>query len=107
VETPKIVFSKTINQSPWNNTTLFNGELVPEIKALKQQGSDIMVYGGGELMSVMISEKLIDEGHLFINPVVLGNGIPIFQGVSGKQDYALVSAISFGCGIVEITYNPC
>jgi len=107
VETPKVVFSKTLTTSPWERTRIASGKLVEEINALKKQkGSDMIVYGGSKFVSSLIKEKLIDELHLFINPAVIGKGLPIFQEVTGKQSYKLMASKAFECGIVVLTYQP-
>jgi dihydrofolate reductase len=107
VETLKIVFTKTLKTANWENTILNNGDLVDEINALKQQsGGDIIAYGGGTFVSALIKEQLIDELHFFINPVVLGNGMPIFQAITAHQPYKLVSSIPFDCGIIALQYKP-
>ena len=68
IETPKIVFSKTLEKSEWINTEISKGDLRTEIIRIKnQQGRDIIVYGGASFDSSLIKEKLIDEFYLFIN----------------------------------------
>src|SRR5215212_9178027 len=72
---PKIVFTKTLDQSTWNNTALAKGDLTEEIGGLKKQpGKDILVFGGAHFVSSLIKEGLIDEYHLIINPTAMGNG---------------------------------
>lgn len=67
--TPKVVFTKTLEQSPWDNTELATGDLADEVTQLKKQdGNDIIVYGGADFVSSLIKEGLIDEYHLFVNP---------------------------------------
>ncbi|MBK6989768.1 MAG: dihydrofolate reductase family protein [Bacteroidetes bacterium] len=106
VNTPKVVFTKTLEKSVWENTVLAKGDLVKEINALKQKpGGDMIVYGGGKFVSSLIKEKLIDELHLFINPAVIGNGMTIFASVTEKQNYQLLNVKSFDCGIVVLTYK--
>ena len=106
VMTHKVVFSKTLTTSEWANTTVAGGALAEEIRTLKnQEGGDLIVYGGGTFVSSLIRENLIDELHLFINPVVLGSGRPIFQAVTEKQPYRLAAATPFECGIVVLTYT--
>ena len=108
-DTPKVVFSKTLNQSEWDNTVLAKGDLVDEITKLKQQdGKDIMVYGGATFVSSLIKHRLIDEFHLFVNPVAIGNGLPIFQELESKQHLTLLKSTAFSCGIVVLNYalNP-
>ena len=75
MQTPKIVFTKTLNKSEWPNTRLATGDLKDEITKLKNQdGGDIIVYGGASFDSSLIKENLIDEYYLFVNPVAIGNG---------------------------------
>jgi dihydrofolate reductase len=104
--TRKVVFSKTLNKSEWDNTVLAKGDLVEEITKLKEQdGKDIIVYGGATFVSALIKHGLIDEFHLFINPTAIGNGMTIFKGLDSNQNLALVRALSFDCGIVVLNYE--
>lgn len=106
VHTPKVVFTKTLTTSEWDNTVLAKGDLSEEINILKNsEGRDLIVYGGSKFVSSLIKENLIDELHLFINPVVLGNGLAIFQSVNTKQNYKLVDVHKFNCGIVVLCYK--
>jgi dihydrofolate reductase len=104
-ETPKVVFTKTLEKSEWDNTVLAKGDIVEEISKLKKQnGSDIIAYGGSIFVTSLIQHGLIDELHLFINPTAIGRvGLPIFDG---KQDLRLVKASPFECGIVVLRYEP-
>ncbi len=107
VDMPKVVFSKTLLTSPWHNATIAQGELVDEIRDLKNQnGRDMIVYGGGKFVSSLIKENLIDELHLFINPAVIGKGMPIFNAISTKRDFQLIHSSRFSCGIMVLTYRP-
>ena len=72
IETPKFVFTKTLNKSEWVNTEIATGDLAKEINELKSQnGKNIIVYGGASFDSSLIREGLIDEYHLFVNPAEL------------------------------------
>lgn len=105
-ETPKIVFSKTLAASEWDNTDVENGDFVTRIQNLKQQaGGDIIVYGGAQFVSSLIREGLIDEFHLFVNPSIIGKGMPIFQQVSSTQAIKIAKTIQFDCGIVLLKYE--
>jgi len=105
-ETKKIVFSNSLKSSPWSNTSVARGDLKKEVLELKKMnGNDIIAYGGSRFVSALIKEKLIDELHLFVNPVVIGRGMPIFGDVNTKQFYKPVDVQSFDCGIVMIQYN--
>lgn len=97
---PKIVFTKTLKQSNWDNTILATGDIVDEITKLKNQdGKDIIVYGGANFVSELIKNRLIDEYHLLINPTLIGDGMAIFKGITDMQHLKLKKAIGFECGI--------
>ncbi len=105
--TPKVVFTKTLASSEWDNTVLAKGDLVDEITKLKKQpGKDIIAYGGAAFVSSLIQNGLVDEFHLFINPTAIGGGMTIFKGLAGKQTLALVKSRAFDCGIVALHYEP-
>ncbi len=106
-DTNKVVFTKTLQEPEWANTVLAKGDLVAEIDQLKKQnGKDIIAYGGATFVSALIAQGLIDEYHLFINPVVIGNGMPIFKSRASRLDLTLVRATPFNCGIVVLQYEP-
>jgi dihydrofolate reductase len=107
IETPKVVFTKTLNKSDWVNTEIATGDLTNEINKLKRQnGKDIIVYGGASFDSSLIKAGLIDEFHFFVNPVAIGNGMTIFKDLNGMQKFTLVKSIAFECGIVLLHYEP-
>jgi dihydrofolate reductase len=107
VDTPKFVFSKTLDKSEWENTSIAKGDIAEEVKKLKNRnGKDIIAYGGAGFVSNMISQGLIDEYHLFVNPAVIGHGMPIFQEIEEKKGLKLVKAAPFSCGIVVLVYQP-
>ncbi|MCB0516796.1 MAG: dihydrofolate reductase family protein [Chitinophagales bacterium] len=104
--TPKIVFTKTIRKSLWDNTAVANGELADEINKLKNQdGKDIIVYGGGTFVTSLINAGLIGEFHLFINPTVIGNGMTIFKGIDKNLNLKLKLVKQFDCGIALTCYE--
>lgn len=105
IEIPKIVFSKTVIESKWINTTVANGNLTEEINKLKNEdGKDILVYGGASFVASLIKNNLIDEYHFFVNPVAVGNGMSIFGDSWNIQRLQLVKADSFPSGEVELFY---
>jgi dihydrofolate reductase len=106
IETPKVVFTKTLTKSEWSNTDIATGDLKYEINKLKSQnGGDIIVYGGASFDSSLIKEKLIDEFYLFVNPVAIGNGKTIFRDLSEIQKLTLIESIAFDSGIVLLHYE--
>lgn len=105
-ESKKVVFTKTLTESKWDNTVLAQGELIKEINSLKQQdGGDLIAYGGGGFVSSLIKHGLIDEYHLFVNPIAIGKGLPIFAELETKQALCLVKSTVFSCGIVVLHYD--
>lgn len=107
IETPKIVFTKTLDKSEWINTEIATGDLKDEITKLKSQegGGDIIVYGGASFDSSLIRENLIDEFYLFINPVAIGNGKNIFKDLKEIRKFTFVQSIAFDSGIVLLHYE--
>lgn len=106
VETPKMVFSKNMRDSIWNNTMVY-GDLVKDINDAKNKnGGDIIAYGGSSLAGALIKNNLVDEYHLFINPAVIGAGMPIFNMLGSRLALQLVKAEQFDCGIAVLCYRP-
>ena len=107
IETPKVVFTKTLKKSQWTNAEIATGDLTDEITKLKsQKGKDIVVYGGASFDSSLIKAGLIDEFHLFINPAAIGSGMTIFKDLNETQKFNLVKSVAFDCGIVGLHYEP-
>lgn len=107
VDTPKVVFTKTLEKSVWDNTTLAKGNLTDEINILKNQsGKDIIVYGGASFVSSLVKENLIDEYNLVINPTVLGKGMTIFADLDDRLNLQLVESKSFVSGETLLRYEP-
>lgn len=104
---PKIVFSKTLKQAPWNNTRLVNSDAAAELARLKQQpGKDMLIFGSGDLASSLIKAGLIDEFRLLINPVILGSGHPMFKGLNEQLPLTLLKTRTFKNGNVLLYYQP-
>jgi dihydrofolate reductase len=107
VDTPKVVFTKTLDKSTWNNTTLAKGNLSEEIANLKKQnGKDILVYGGAGFVSSLIKEGLIDEYHLIVNPTAIGNGMTIFNSLNRMQKFSPIQAKLYSGGKTVLSYKP-
>jgi dihydrofolate reductase len=107
IDTPKVVFTKTLKKSQWANTDIATGDLTDEISKLKSlKGKDMIVYGGASFDSSLIRAGLIDEFHLFINPVAIGKGMTIFKDLNEIQKFNLVKSVAFDCGIVELHFEP-
>ncbi|GIH76633.1 dihydrofolate reductase family protein [Planobispora longispora] len=105
--TPKVVISDSLTESPWDNAVVAGGDLTEAINALKARpGGDIVVYGGSTLVSNLIAANLIDELHLFVNPTAIGTGLPVFPATGANQPFRLVGAHPFECGITAMHYEP-
>jgi dihydrofolate reductase len=104
--TPKVVFSKSIQQSIWDNAIIASGDLAEEITKLKSQpGNDLIAYGGGSFVSSLIEAGLIDEFHLFVNPTAIGKGMSIFGSLSKTLALKPKKAKLFDCGITLLCYE--
>lgn len=107
VEMPKVVFTKTLEESTWNNTVLATGNLADEIANLKKQnGKDIAVVGGAEFVSSLIKEGLIDEYHLIINPTAIASGMTIFNSLDRIQKFTPIGAKLYSGGKTVLSYKP-
>jgi dihydrofolate reductase len=100
----KIAFSNTEITIPGRNLAVENGDLATAVQALKEQlGKDILVYGGADFVSSLISLNLIDEYYLIVNPVAIGAGLSIFKD---RKILKLESSIAFKSGKVLNKYLP-
>jgi dihydrofolate reductase len=105
--TPKVVISNTLTESPWDNAVVAGGDLAGIVGKLKDQpGGDIIAYGGGTLVSSLIAEGLLDELHLLVNPTAIGSGMPVFPALGRNQLLRLVAARQFDCGITAMHFEP-
>ncbi len=103
---PKIVFSRTLDRAEWTNTRLVKGNIEGEISKLKQQaGKDWLLFGSANLASTLANLGLIDEYRVMVNPVILGNGKPLFQGVKEKLNLKLTDTRTFQNGNVLLCYQ--
>jgi dihydrofolate reductase len=104
---PKIVFSSSLKKADWNNTRVVNRIDPAEIMKMKQQpGKDMVIYGSGLIVSTLARLGLIDEYRLIVNPVILGNGKPLFKGLTEKLNLNLQEATVLGSGNVLLQYEP-
>ncbi len=103
---PKIVFSKTLEKADWKNTSLVKGDLGQEVRRLQQQaGKDAAIFGSGKLTNALANLGLVDEYRLMVNPVALGQGIPLFQGLHDPLRLKLISSRNFQNGNVLLVYG--
>lgn len=102
----KIVCSNTLESSDWNNTTILKGDIVTEIKSLKEMsGNDLTILGSGNLVKQLTEAGLIDEYELMIDPVLLGSGSTLFEGITKELSLQLSDARVFKqSGVLLLSY---
>jgi dihydrofolate reductase len=104
---PKVVFSRTLDKASWNNTKLIKGDMAAEMRKMKKEpGKDMAILGSGSIVSQLAQEGLIDEYQIAVNPVVLGQGRTMFDGIKEKLTLKLTKTRTFGNGNVLLCYEP-
>ena len=102
----KVVFSRTLTQLNWENSIQLSGNLGSEIYRLKKsEGNDIIIYGSSKLISGLNPLGIIDEYLLWVHPVILGTGKPLFSKVKEPADMQLTKVQQFSSGVVLLQYN--
>ena len=104
---PKYVVSSTLKNPEWDNSTVLDGDVVPEVTKLKQElAGDIVVHGSAQLVEALLEHDLVDEVRLMVFPVVLGSGKRVFGQTSDKKAMRLVSSKLVGDGVAILVYEP-
>jgi len=107
VDTPKVVFTRTLAESRWPNTVLAKRDIVEEVNGLKDRArKDLIVYGGAGFVSSLIKNDLIDEYHFLVNPVAIGKGMTIFTELGRYLKLKQIDATPCDCGITIHKYLP-
>ena len=102
----KIILSKTLQGKKFPNSTIISSNVADEIKKLKQQnGSDIVIFGSPGATHSLIKEDLVDGYWLFVNPVILGNGIPLFAEIKNRTQFKLVESKNFSSGVIALQFE--
>jgi dihydrofolate reductase len=101
----KVVFSTTLDRAEWNNSRLVRGDVAAEVMRLKQQpGRDMIIFGGARIAQEFVRLGLVDEYGLVVNPVILGQGLPLFKDVPARQKLKLAACDAFKAGAVALRY---
>jgi dihydrofolate reductase len=103
-ETPKIVFSKTLEKVE-GNARLVRDSVAEEVARLKGQPGKDLAVGGAGLASTFMKLGLIDEYRLFVSPVALGGGTPYFPTLDERINLELVETRTFGSRVVHVRYQ--
>ena len=102
----KVVLSKTLNETGLINTKVISENLSDRINELKQQeGKNILIFGSPRASQSLLNEGLIDEFWLFVNPIILGQGMPLFKDITGTTKLKLVESKTFACGVIALHYK--
>ena len=102
----KFVFSRTLDAAAWQNTTLVKGDLLTEVKKLKQQpGGDLVILGSGSITSQLAAAGLVDSYQIVVNPIVLGKGRTLFETVTNRVNLRLTNSRSFKNGNIVAWYE--
>lgn len=102
----KIVLSNTLNEKSLQNTTVIRDRLVENINRIKSKGEkNILIFGSPGASNALIKEDLVDEFWLFVNPVILGQGRPLFNGLSKTTRLNLLESKTFSGGVVALHYE--
>jgi dihydrofolate reductase len=104
---PKIVFSTTLGRVEWDNSTLVRGDATEEVTKLKQRpGKDMVIFGSSNLTSGLLQAGVLDELRIMVNPVALGDGRSLLEGMKERVKLRLLSATTFSSGNVLLSYAP-
>lgn len=101
----KVVLSKTMKETGLENTTIISDNLSEKINEIKQQeGNDILLFGSPTATHALMEQNLIDGYWLFVNPIIIGQGIPLFADIKNKIKLQLLSTHQFTNGVTELNY---
>ena len=102
----KVVISNTMKGQNLNQTTLIGGDVTGAVKKLKEyNGKDILIFGSPSVVRLLMKENLIDEYWLFVNPVILGQGISMFTEMDNKIVLTREEIKAFSCGVTALQYT--
>lgn len=105
----KIVLSKTLKEAGLTNTKIISENLAARINEIKRShpggSNEILLFGSPTATHALMQLDLIDGYWLFVNPVILGKGIPLFTGIMDKTTLNLVSTQPFASGVTELNYT--
>ena len=104
---PKVVFSRKLVEASWRNTTLVTGDMIDAVRRMKSEaGEGMVILGSGSIVSQLTAPGLIDAYQIVVNPIVLGSGRTMFDGIRAQVPLKLTEARTFGNGNVVLSYEP-
>jgi dihydrofolate reductase len=103
---PKYVVSQTLKKADWNNSTILRGDVLEEVKQLKQRvKGDILVSGSARLVQTLIANDLVDQLNLMVFPVILGSGKRLFGETNELKTLKLAQSKTVGNGVLILSYR--
>lgn len=104
---PKYVVSTTLEKGDWPGTILIRDNIVEEILKFKgSSGGDFLVAGNATMVQAIVKNNLVDEIHLLVYPILMGEGKRLFRDGIGNHDLNMVKMKSMGSGVVLLLYGP-
>lgn len=105
-EMQKFVFSRTMKSAP-HNAILIKDDIIGAVNSIKENSKkDIWLFGGAGLVSTLVNLDLVDEIRIGINPVVLGEGNPLFKEINSRKTLKLLKTKIYKSGVVGLYYKP-
>lgn len=102
----KVIVSRTMSGANIPNATIIGANLSENIKSLKQEtGKDIVIFGSPSVTRALMEDNLIDDYWLFVNPILLGKGIPMFDRLSNPISLRLLTSNTFPSGVIFLHYE--
>jgi len=102
----KVILSTTMQEAGLHNTKVIGDHLSDTINKLKkEEGKNIIIFGSPSASQSLLNEGLIDEFWLFVNPVILGKGMPLFKDVTGTTKLNFIESKTFLGGVVALHYG--
>ncbi len=102
----KVVLSTTMSEQGLTNTTVISDQLANNVNKIKSQdGKNILIFGSPRASHSLLNEGLVDEFWLFVNPILVGKGMPLFKDVPGTTKLKLVESKTFSNGVIALHYG--
>jgi dihydrofolate reductase len=102
----KVIFSRIEREAPWENTTVISGDMATEVTKLKKRpGGPVLAFGGAVFASALLAAGVVDVLHLFVNPVAIGHGMPMFNQIEEPLNLELIETRAFGDGMHTVQYG--
>jgi dihydrofolate reductase len=107
VDTPKVVFSRSLEEVGMKNSRLAEAEIADEVARLKQEpGRELVLFGGASTVQAFVRQRLVDEFWIKVHPVAIGDGLPVFRDLEDRARLRLLKSKAYGSGVLGLRYEP-